>query len=83
MFPGDFVKFEPVTLVPFEPKLIDYSLMTVKQLEWLNTYNEIIMNKVVPHLDPNDERTLTWIYERTRFVSPALSYEVQKWTHQV
>ena len=43
---GDFVQFEPVTLVPFEPKLIDFGLMSVKQIEWLNTYNEIIVNKV-------------------------------------
>ena len=45
-FSGDFVEFEAVTLVPFEPKLIDFGLMSVKQIEWLNTYNELIVNKV-------------------------------------
>ena len=43
---GDFIEFEAVTLVPFEPKLIDFGLMSVKQIEWLNTYNELIVNKV-------------------------------------
>ena len=32
--------------MPFEPKLIDFGLMSVKQIEWLNTYNELIVNKV-------------------------------------
>jgi len=80
---GDFVKFEPVTLVPFEPKLIDFSLMTVKQIEWFNTYNEVIVNKVRPQIDSNDLRTLIWIDQRTKFVSPALSNEVQKWKSEV
>ena len=80
---GDFVKFEPVTLVPFEPKLIDFSLMTVKQIEWFNTYNELIVNKVRPQIDSNDLRTLIWIDQRTKFVSPALSNEVQKWQSEV
>ena len=77
------MKFEPVTLVPFEPKLIDFSLMTVKQIEWFNTYNELIVNKVRTQIDSNDLRTLIWIDERTKFVSPALSNEVQKWKSEV
>ena len=32
--------------MPFEPKLIDFGLMSVKQIEWMNTYNELIVNKV-------------------------------------
>ena len=28
---GEFVGFEPVTLVPFEPKLIDFSMMSPGQ----------------------------------------------------
>ena len=28
---GEFIGFEPVTLVPFEPKLIDFSLMSPGQ----------------------------------------------------
>ena len=75
--------FEPVTLVPFEPKLIDFSLMNVKQIEWLNTYNELIVNKVRPRIDVNDVRTLQWIDQRTNFVSPSVSNEVQKWKSEI
>ena len=75
--------FEPVTLVPFEPKLIDFSLMNVKQIEWLNTYNELIVNKVRSRIDVNDVRTLQWIDQRTKFISPSVSNEVQKWKSEI
>ena len=71
------MKFEPVTLVPYEPKLMDMNLMTVRQLEWLNSYNQEIVDKVLPKI--NDERTQKWIQERVQYIDPALSYEVQKY----
>ena len=80
---GDFIQFEPVTLVPFEPKLIDYSLMTVKQIEWLNDYNEIIINRISTRIDKDDLRTLDWIDTRTKFINPVRSNEVQKWKSEL
>ena len=74
---GDFVSFEPVTLVPFEPKLIDFSLMTVRQIEWFNDYNKLINTEVLPLIE--DTTTSDWIQKRTKFVNPASSNEVQKW----
>lgn len=47
---GEFLRFEPVTLVPFEPKLIDYGLMSPAQIQWLNSYNELIREKICPLL---------------------------------
>jgi len=47
---GPFYGFKPVLLVPFEPKLIDVNLLSVKQLEWLNSYNCEIKEKVGPLL---------------------------------
>ena len=38
--------FEPVCLVPFEPKLINYTLLNDEQLGWLNNYNQMIRDKV-------------------------------------
>ena len=35
-----------ITLVPFEPKLIDFELMNREQIEWYNQYNEKIKEKV-------------------------------------
>jgi hypothetical protein len=42
--------FEPVTLVPFELKLIDFGLMSPAQIEWFNDYNKQIKDRIVPIL---------------------------------
>ncbi len=39
-----------VCLVPFEPKLIDYSLLNNEQVDWLNGYNSKIREKIGPML---------------------------------
>ena len=78
---GEFVKFEAVTLVPFEPKLIDFSIMSTKQIEYFNFYNEKIVNQILPLVQ--DERTKQWIKTRTEYVTPAKSYEVQKWKDEI
>jgi Xaa-Pro aminopeptidase len=47
---GNFLGFEPVCLVPFEPNLINYELLSDAQLNWLNRYNKMIRDKVGPAL---------------------------------
>jgi hypothetical protein len=43
---GKFIQFEPVTLVPFEPKLIDVSKLSREQVDWLNQYNSLVLSSV-------------------------------------
>ena len=43
---GALLGFEPVCLVPFETKLIDFSLLNNDQVDWLNRYNRMIREKV-------------------------------------
>ena len=43
---GDFIKFGPVTLVPFEPKLINFSMLSPEQIDWYNEYNVKIRDLV-------------------------------------
>ncbi len=76
------MQFEAVTLVPFEPKLIDFSLMSVPQIEWYNTYNQAILNQVRPKLH-GDSRALAWLETRTNYVCPCLSHQVQKWKNEL
>ena len=59
---GPFLHFQPVCLVPFEPKLIQYNLLSRwpfkariflksifrAQVNWLNRYNQLIKEKVWP-----------------------------------
>ena len=52
---GSFLGFEPICLVPFETKLINYDLLSDSQLDWLNNYNRLIREKVGPVLEAQDK----------------------------
>ncbi|CAL1684335.1 unnamed protein product [Lasius platythorax] len=41
-----FLKFRDITLVPYEPKLIDSSMLTPLHRRWLNNYNKRIREEV-------------------------------------
>ena len=43
---GPFYGFKAVCLVPFEVKLIDFTLLSKDQVDWLNEYNKEIVEKV-------------------------------------
>ncbi len=47
---GSFLGFEPVSLFPFEPKLINVDLLNSDQIKFLNSYNKKIRDKVGPKL---------------------------------
>ena len=42
----DFIYFDTISLVPFDNKLIDYSLLTSDEKLWLRNYNEKILNSL-------------------------------------
>ena len=63
---GDFIEFQPVTLVPFEPTLMDLDMMSSKHIDWLNSYNQEIIEKVLPKV--SDDRTRAWIEARTNLI---------------
>jgi len=45
-FDVQYLTFETVSLAPLEPKLIDVSMLTDAQVEWLNAYNAEVREKV-------------------------------------
>ena len=45
-----YLKFRDVTLVPYEPKLIDVSMLNPSHRRWLNNYNGRIRDEVGPEL---------------------------------
>jgi len=59
-----YMTFEMVSLVPFETTLIDFSLMTPKQLNYYNAYNQRIRDQVGPLL--KTERALKWMNMKTQ-----------------
>ncbi|KAF9286694.1 hypothetical protein BGZ68_002647 [Mortierella alpina] len=44
--------FEHVTFVPIQTKMIDRSLLSREEIEWLNRYHEECLEKVTPYLEP-------------------------------
>ncbi|XP_055925611.1 xaa-Pro aminopeptidase ApepP-like isoform X4 [Argiope bruennichi] len=64
-----FYTFEPVSFVPFEPKLIDLNLLSVKQKEFLNRFNVKARNTVGIELQKQGrERGLRWLLSRTEHI---------------
>lgn len=59
---GRFLKFETVTLFPFDRKLFDLSLMTDNEIAWLNAYHERVYKALAPALDAEAQ---AWLKERT------------------
>ena len=46
-----FLKFIPITLVPFDKRLIDISIISRNQIKWLNAYHKSVEKAIRPHVD--------------------------------
>lgn len=55
-----YLGFEHVTMVPYCRKLIDTSLLTDVEKNWLNHYNKDIWNKTHGYFQ-DDKLTLAWL----------------------
>ncbi|KAM8752723.1 xaa-Pro aminopeptidase 2 isoform 3-T3 [Rhynchonycteris naso] len=49
-YPGTYLTFEVVSLVPYDQNLIDVNLLSPEQLQYLNRYYQTIREKVGPEL---------------------------------
>ncbi|ELU16161.1 hypothetical protein CAPTEDRAFT_182452 [Capitella teleta] len=63
-----YLEFTPFTLVPFEPNLIKYEILTANQRKWLNAYNrrclEEVGEAILKNKRHNDE-AYDWLRRRT------------------
>lgn len=59
---GQFMCFEPLTMVPFDVEGIEPSLMTESERNYLNQYHANVYKKISPYLD-EDERE--WLKKST------------------
>lgn len=59
---GRFYGFETITLCPLEPKLIEPSLLTAEQREWVNQYHQNVFRELSPHLSTEERH---WLEEQT------------------
>ncbi|MFZ0021703.1 MAG: aminopeptidase P family protein [Acetobacteraceae bacterium] len=46
-----FLRFETLSLAPFDRRLIDPSMLDGWELAWLNAYHVVVLSEVGPHLD--------------------------------
>jgi len=54
-----FLRFEPLTLAPFDRRLLDPGLMTQAEITWLNSYHAQVLAELTPHLAPESRAWLT------------------------
>lgn len=59
---GEFNCFETLTLIPIDKTAIESSLLTVGELEWLNSYHEKVFEKLSPRLSSSEQK---WLAEKT------------------
>ncbi|MEI6628712.1 MAG: M24B family metallopeptidase, partial [Alphaproteobacteria bacterium] len=53
-----FLEFVPLTMVPYEAKLIDWPMLNAAELAWLQQYYQMIQEHVTPLLSPDEK---TWL----------------------
>ncbi len=62
-----FLRFETLTLAPFDRALIEPTLLTPAALQWVNDYHARVLTTLMPHLQaPEDAAALAWLTAATR-----------------
>jgi Xaa-Pro aminopeptidase len=59
---GEFLRFETLTLCPIDTRLIERSMMTPDEVNWLNTYHAEVRRRVGSHVNG---AALAWLTQRT------------------
>ncbi|KAK7337786.1 hypothetical protein VNO77_18373 [Canavalia gladiata] len=59
----EYLGFEKLTYVPIQIKLVDLSLLSAAEIEWLNNYHSLVWEKVSPLLDDSARQ---WLWNNTR-----------------
>lgn len=59
---GDFLKFETLTLFPYETNLIDLSMLSREEIEQVNAYHDEVRNRLTPYLNEEEQ---AWLNKRT------------------
>jgi Xaa-Pro aminopeptidase len=63
---GRFYRFDTKTLFPFDTTLLDLSIMTDSEIEWINSYHKKVRERLTPLLS---EKEAAWLSKKTRPVS--------------
>ncbi len=55
---GEFYHFETLTLCYIDTSLINTQLLDKKHIDWINSYHDLVYNKLSPYLDEAEKRWL-------------------------
>lgn len=59
---GNFLKWEPLTLFPYDTRLIDKAMLTQEEIEQINAYHAHVLQRLSPRLTPDE---LQWLKAKT------------------
>lgn len=77
-----FLAFNEVTLVPYEPKLIDGTLLSAQEKRWLNEYNGKVRMLVGDELKKQGNmQAFYWMMNKTRHIKEFLPEEEYRMSH--
>lgn len=62
---GEFLEFETLTLCPIDTRCIDRGLLRADEVEWLNRYHAVVLERLGPLVSGD---ALAWLNERTKAV---------------
>ncbi len=62
-----YFEFEHVTVVPIQTKMIEKSLLSAQEIDWVNAYNKECFDKVSPLLE-HGGRAFKWLERETRLI---------------
>ena len=57
---GRFLRFEPLTLCPYDRRAIRPEMLSAEEREWLNEYHAHVRRTLEPHLDDDADREWLW-----------------------
>ena len=60
-----YLGFEPLTHIPIQASLIDPTLLTAKEVEWIDGYHQRVWDNISPRLSP-DEEGYAWLKKATQ-----------------
>ncbi len=55
---GDFLEFETLTLFPYDTRLIDLSMLTPEEVQQVNDYHAMVLERLTPYLN---EEEAAWL----------------------
>jgi len=58
-----FLEFETITYFPIDTQLIEFSLLTKSEVDWLNAYHADVKTKLCPLLDAEHS---AWMEEKCK-----------------